>query len=153
MRVGFSDEIWQFVGTKAKNATLEQKAAGWGDAWTWVAIDAETKLIISYLVGGRDTEWASDFAWDLQCRVIGRPQITTDAHKLYLKAIEGAFGQAQRQNLDEFKPHDTIPNLAIKINLDGRMVPIYLPDDLGVAFQPPRGGDLDASGVPTADCL
>lgn len=87
------DEIWQFVGAKNKNATPEQKAAGWGDAWTWVALDADTKLCISYLIGGRDTQWASDFAWDLQERVIGRPQITTDAHKPYLKAIEGAFGQ------------------------------------------------------------
>jgi IS1 family transposase len=81
------------VGAKQKNATPAQKAAGWGDAWTWTAIDADTKLIITYLVGGRDTECASDFAWDLQCRVVGRPQITTDAHKPYLKAIEGAFGQ------------------------------------------------------------
>jgi hypothetical protein len=49
------DEIWQFVGSKAKNVTPEQKAAGWGDAWTWVALDADTKLCISFLVGGRDT--------------------------------------------------------------------------------------------------
>jgi hypothetical protein len=86
------DEIWQFVGAKAKNATPEQKAAGWGDAWTWVALDADTKLAISYLVGGRDTGWATDFAWDIRQRVIGRPQITTDAHKPYLAAIEMAFG-------------------------------------------------------------
>jgi IS1 family transposase len=86
------DEIWQFVGAKAKNSTPEQKAAGWGDAWTWVALDADTKLCISYLIGGRDTGWATDFAFDLRERVIGRPQITTDAHKPYLAAIEMAFG-------------------------------------------------------------
>jgi IS1 family transposase len=87
------DEIWQFVGAKAKNATPEQKAAGWGDAWTWVALDADTKMCISFLVGGRDTGWATDFAFDIRERVVGRPQITTDAHKPYMAAIEMAFGQ------------------------------------------------------------
>jgi transposase len=48
------DEIWQFVGAKAKNVTPEQKAAGWGDVWTWTAIDADTKLIVSWTMGGRD---------------------------------------------------------------------------------------------------
>jgi IS1 family transposase len=86
------DEIWQFVGAKQKNATPEQKAAGWGDAWTWVALDADTKLCISYLIGGRDTGWATDFTFDIRERVVGRPQITTDAHKPYLAAIEMAFG-------------------------------------------------------------
>jgi IS1 family transposase len=86
------DEIWQFVGAKQKNATPEQKAAGWGDAWTWVAIDADSKLCISYLIGGRDTGWATDFTFDIRERVVGRPQITTDAHKPYLAAIEMAFG-------------------------------------------------------------
>ena len=86
------DEIWQFVGAKAKNATPEQKAAGWGDAWTWVAIDADTKLCVSYLIGGRGQGWASDFAMDIRLRVVGRPQITTDQHKPYMKAIEEAVG-------------------------------------------------------------
>lgn len=95
------DEIWQFVGAKAKNATLEQKAAGWGDAWTWVALDADTKLCISFLVGGHDTGWATDFAFDIRERVLGRPQITTDAHKPYLAAIEMAFGD----NVDYAQMH------------------------------------------------
>jgi IS1 family transposase len=95
------DEIWQFVGAKAKNATQEQKAAGWGDAWTWVALDADTKLCISFLVGGRDTGWATDFAFDIRERVVGRPQITTDAHKPYLAAIEMAFGD----NVDYAQMH------------------------------------------------
>jgi IS1 family transposase len=86
------DEIWQFVGAKNKNVTPEQKAAGWGDAWTWTAIDADTKLCVSYLVGGRDTGWATDFMVDCSERIIGHPQITTDAHKPYLKAVEEAFG-------------------------------------------------------------
>jgi IS1 family transposase len=86
------DEIWSFVGAKAKNATVEQKEQGWGDVWTWTAIDADTKLCVSYLVGGRTTGWATDFMLDCSERIIGRPQITTDAHKPYLKAVEEAFG-------------------------------------------------------------
>ena len=86
------DEIWAFCGAKAKNVTLEQKAAGWGDVWTWTAIDVDTKLIVSYLVGGRSTGWATDFMMDCRTRIVGDPQITTDAHKPYLKAVEAAFG-------------------------------------------------------------
>jgi IS1 family transposase len=86
------DEIWCFCGAKAKNVTLEQKAAGWGDVWTWTAIDADTKLCVSYLVGGRSAGWANDFMQDCSERIIGRPQITTDAHKPYLRAVEDAFG-------------------------------------------------------------
>jgi IS1 family transposase len=86
------DEIWSFVGAKQKNASPEQKADGWGDIWTWTAIDAESKLCVSYFVGARDTETAIAFACDLRDRVVGRPQITTDALKSYLSAIEIAFG-------------------------------------------------------------
>jgi IS1 family transposase len=86
------DEIWQFVGAKQKNATPEQKEAGWGDVWTWTAIDADTKLCVSWLIGGRDAGWAYDFMRDCAERVRGRVQLTTDAHKAYLQAVEGAFG-------------------------------------------------------------
>jgi IS1 family transposase len=86
------DEIWQFVGAKQKNATPEQKAEGWGDVWTWTAIDADTKLCISYMVGGRDSGWAFDFMQDVARRVRGRVQLTTDGHKPYLEAVENAFG-------------------------------------------------------------
>ena len=86
------DEIWSFIGAKAKNASIDKKAEGWGDVWTWVGIDADTKLVVSYLVGGRDTNWAMDFMDDCARRIQGRVQITTDAHKPYLKAVEGAFG-------------------------------------------------------------
>jgi IS1 family transposase len=86
------DEIWSFVGAKAKNATLEQKAAGWGDVWTWTAIDADTKLCVSWLVGGRDAGWAQDFMEDCASRIRGRVQLTTDGHRAYLEAVEGAFG-------------------------------------------------------------
>jgi IS1 family transposase len=86
------DEIWAFIGAKQKNASPEKKAEGWGDAWTWTAIDADTKLCVSYLVGGRTTGWATDFMLDCRERIVGEPQITTDAHKPYLKAVEEAFG-------------------------------------------------------------
>jgi len=86
------DEIWQFVGAKAKNASPDKKAEGWGDVWTWTAIDADTKLIVSYLVGGRDIGWAKEFMEDCASRIKGRIQVTTDGHRAYLEAIEGAFG-------------------------------------------------------------
>jgi IS1 family transposase len=86
------DEIWSFIGSKAKNVSAEKKEIGWGDVWTWTAIDAETKLIISFLVGGRDAGWAMDFMEDCASRMRGHVQITTDGHKAYLQAVEGAFG-------------------------------------------------------------
>jgi IS1 family transposase len=86
------DEIWCFVGANAKNVTPEPKAEGWGDVWTWTAIDAETKLCVSYLVGGRDAGWAGDFMGDCASRINGRVQATTDGHRAYLEAVEGAFG-------------------------------------------------------------
>jgi IS1 family transposase len=86
------DEIWQFVGAKAKNARAEKKAEGWGDTWTWTAIDADTKLCVSYLVGGRDAGWAKEFMEDCASRIRNRVQITTDGHKAYLEAVENAFG-------------------------------------------------------------
>jgi transposase-like protein len=63
------DEIWCFVGAKAKNVTVDQKAQGWGDVWTWTAIDADTKLCVSYLVGGRNAIWAQEFMADVADRV------------------------------------------------------------------------------------
>jgi IS1 family transposase len=86
------DEIWQYVGSKAKNTRPEKKAIGWGDVWTWTAIDADTKLCVSYLVGGRDLGWAKEFMHDCATRIRNRVQITTDGHKAYLEAVESAFG-------------------------------------------------------------
>src|SRR5579864_7958166 len=85
------DEIWCFVGAKAKNVTPEQKQ-GWGDVWTWTGIDADTKLCVGYLVGGRDAGWAKEFLDDCASRINGRVQITTDGHHAYFEAVEGAFG-------------------------------------------------------------
>jgi hypothetical protein len=86
------DEIWCFVGAKAKNVPATRDQEGWGDVWTWTAIDADTKLCVSYLVGGRDGWWATDFMRDVASRIRGRVQITTDGHRAYLNAVEDAFG-------------------------------------------------------------
>ena len=86
------DEIWCFVGAKAKNVRAEKKLEGWGDVWTWVGIDADTKIVVSYLVGGRDGGWAKEFMEDCASRIRNRVQITTDCHRAYLDAIENAFG-------------------------------------------------------------
>jgi IS1 family transposase len=86
------DEIWQFVGSKARNTSPEKKAIGWGDVWTWTGLDADTKLCVSYLVGGRDLGWAKEFMHDCASRIRNRVQITTDGHKAYLEAVESAFG-------------------------------------------------------------
>ncbi|HXM93455.1 MAG TPA: IS1 family transposase [Candidatus Dormibacteraeota bacterium] len=86
------DEIWSFVGAKARNVRPERKADGWGDIWTWVGLDADSKLCVSYLVGGRDGWWAKEFLNDCAKRIKGRVQITTDGHRVYLDAVEDAFG-------------------------------------------------------------
>jgi IS1 family transposase len=85
------DEIWAYVGAKARNVSVEKKEIGWGDVWTWVGLDADTKLVVGYLVGGRGADWAMDFMQDCASRIRGRVQVTTDGHKAYLKAVEGAF--------------------------------------------------------------
>jgi IS1 family transposase len=85
------DEIWQFVGAKAKNVTAEQKAQGWGDVWTWTAIDADTKLIASWFLGTRDANTAWWFMRDLTSRIATRVQLSTDAHHAYLTAVDNAF--------------------------------------------------------------
>src|ERR1017187_5703903 len=87
------DEIWAFVYAKAKNASREMKAAGEaGDVWTWTAIDADTKLMVSWMVGDRSPQTAKAFVADLAPRLANRVQLTTDGYKLYLGAVEQAFG-------------------------------------------------------------
>ena len=86
------DEIWQFCYAKAKNVPeSKQGQFGYGDVWTWVAIDADTKLIPSWLVGGRDLGSAYTFMHDLVDRLRHRVQLTTDGHRPYLEAVESAF--------------------------------------------------------------
>jgi IS1 family transposase len=86
------DEIWSFIGAKAKNVTEEQKAESWGDCWTWNAIDADTKLIVSYLVGPRSPRMAFALMGDVASRLIGRVQLTTDGLYWYPHAVDRAFG-------------------------------------------------------------
>lgn len=87
------DEIWSFTYAKSKNVAKAKKAPPEaGDTWTWTAIDADSKLIISWLVGGRDGQYAMAFMDDLRSRLANRVQLTSDGHKAYLEAVEGAFG-------------------------------------------------------------
>jgi IS1 family transposase len=86
------DEVWSFVGAKEKNTTEETKAKGWGDCWTWTALDADTKLIPCWYVGTRDAGAAYHFMHDLADRLAHRVQLTTDGHKPYLVAVADAFG-------------------------------------------------------------
>ncbi|MER8555180.1 IS1 family transposase [Mesorhizobium sp. M1217] len=87
------DEIWSFTGAKQKNvAAMKNHVDGAGDTWTWTALDSDSKIIISWLVGGRDGEYALAFMDDVKERLANRVQLTTDGHKAYLNAVEEAFG-------------------------------------------------------------
>mgnify|MGYP002621825325 FL=1 len=87
------DEIWSFTAAKQKNVpTMKNAVEGAGDTWTWTALDSDSKLIISWLVGGRDGEYALAFMDDVKDRLANRVQLTTDGHKAYLNAVEDAFG-------------------------------------------------------------
>lgn len=87
------DEIWSFVYSKAKNIPEAHNGQfGYGDVWTFTAIDADTKLVPSWVVGLRNVDCASDFINDLKGRLANRVQLTTDGHKMYLEAVEHAFG-------------------------------------------------------------
>lgn len=89
-----ADEAWSFCFAKAKNVKPEHFENGGyaGDVWTWVAIDADTKLIPSWRIGGRDTDTAQDFIEDLAGRLSNRVQLTTDGLKAYLTAVKHSFG-------------------------------------------------------------
>jgi len=87
------DEIWAFCGMKAVNVPVERKGEwGIGDVWTWTAIDADTKLVPSWLVGTRDAGAAHTFVEDLASRLTHRVQLTTDGNSVYLDAVYDAFG-------------------------------------------------------------
>ena len=87
------DEIWSFCYSKEKNvATAKAAPEGAGDVWTWTALDSESKLIVAYEVGDRSGDTAIEFMDDLRDRLANRVQLTTDGHKAYLEAVEGAFG-------------------------------------------------------------
>lgn len=88
-----ADEIWSFCYAKQKNVGAAKAAPeDAGDVWTWTALDADSKLIVSYLIGGRDAGYANDFMQDVAGRLATRVQLTTDGLKAYLNAVKGAFG-------------------------------------------------------------
>ena len=87
------DEIWSFNYAKQKNvATAKAAPEDAGDLWTWTSLDADSKLIVSYMIGGRDAGYAHEFMQDVAGRLANRVQLTTDGHKAYLDAVDGAFG-------------------------------------------------------------
>jgi len=89
-----ADEIWSFVYSKQKNVPQEKRAIfGYGDVWTWTAIDADTKLVPCWHVGRRDADAAYAFMMDLASRLTNRVQLTTDGHHAYLRAVDYAFAR------------------------------------------------------------
>jgi IS1 family transposase len=88
------DEIWSFVYGKEKNLSTEKLLKGMGDVWTWTAIDADTKLIVSYVLGDRGAKTGEALMKDLASRIVNRFQLTTDGHRMYAEAVEDAFGSA-----------------------------------------------------------
>jgi IS1 family transposase len=87
------DEIWSFCYAKAKNVPQDkQDQLGYGDVWTFVALDSDTKLALSWLVGLRELEYAYEFAKDIKERLSNRVQLTTDGHRMYYEAVQNAFG-------------------------------------------------------------
>jgi IS1 family transposase len=122
------DEIWSFCHAKAKNVPADHHGEwGYGDVWTWTAIDADTKLVPTFLVGRRDTTDAYRFMTDLAGRLEHRVQLTTDAHKPYLTAVEEAFGSeidyAMLQKLYGNAPEpDTRYSPGVCVGVDVRVV-------------------------------
>src|SRR5207245_8551509 len=88
------DEIWSFVGAKEKTAPERKKMEqGWGDCWTWVALDADTKLVPCWAIGNRTVSTAVYFLRDLASRLAHRVQLSTDGYRPYLTAVNAAFGE------------------------------------------------------------
>lgn len=103
------DEIWAFVYAKQKNVPDHKRGEeGVGDVWTWIAIDADTKLVPSFMIGSRDLNAATAFMSDLAGRLRNRVQLTTDGHRPYLLAVEGAFnGEVDYAQLIKVYGRDT----------------------------------------------
>ncbi|CDN47037.1 transposase [Neorhizobium galegae] len=135
------DEIWSFTYAKAKNVKDAKSAPeGAGDTWTWTALDADSKLIVSYLVGGRDTEYGSAFMEDVASRLASRAQLTSDGHRAYLEAVEGAFGADDYAML--FKLYGAAPK-------DGVSVRFSSGDCVGLK-KTPITGNPDAAYISTS---
>jgi len=86
------DEVWSFVYAKQKNVPQNKRTFGIGDVWTWTALDADSKLMISYLMGLRDAGYAFELMQDVASRLSNRVQLTTDGFRPYLEAVENTFG-------------------------------------------------------------
>ncbi|MGO8954970.1 MAG: hypothetical protein ACLP1W_19995 [Rhodomicrobium sp.] len=86
------DEIWAYVGKKQRHVTAADDKSQVGDMWTFVALDADTKLVPAYRIGKRDLETATAFVGDLSARLLNRVQLSSDALAAYVEAIEEAFG-------------------------------------------------------------
>lgn len=87
------DEIWSFAYAKQRNVAKAKAAPDdAGDVWTWTALDSDSKMIVTWLVGGRDAAYANDFMEDVTARLANRVQLTTDGHAAYLDAVERGFG-------------------------------------------------------------
>jgi len=87
------DELWSFCYAKDKNVPEEKRGQfGFGDVWTWVALCADTKLVVTWAIGTRGAGTAYEFMHDLAARLANRVQLTTDGHRVYLQAVESAFG-------------------------------------------------------------
>lgn len=84
------DEVWSFVGCKQRSK--ERGKQGLGDIWAWIALDADSKLVVSYMLGRRDAWTGSEFMWDVADRIDVRVQLTSDGHRSYLEAVPHAFG-------------------------------------------------------------
>lgn len=106
------DEIWSF--NYCKDAALKKAKAApqnAGSIWTWTAIDRDSKLIISYLVGGRDASWAKEFMQDVASRVANKIQLTTDGHGAYLSAVNEAFGPFTVDYAQLIKTYGSAPDV------------------------------------------
>ena len=103
------DEIWEFCYAKERNVPVEHKSEfGYGDVWTWTGIDADTKLVPCWHVGGRTGRDAWDFISNLRSRLTNRVQLTTDGLRAYLEAIEGVFGaEVDYAMLNKIYGHET----------------------------------------------
>lgn len=136
------DEIWTFVHAKEQNVPPEHEGEwGYGDAWTWVAFDPDTKLAATWLVSTRGPDAANAFIADLAGRLSSRVQLTTDGHAPYLRAVEQAFGSdVDYAMLVKTYGHD--PDEPRRFG-----PPVVLSEDVRVVQGNPDGDKISTSGV------
>lgn len=137
------DEIWAFVGAKKKNVPAQLKGIfGIGDVWTWTALDADTKLMCSWMVGTRGAKAAESFLADLYPRLSHRVQLTTDGHKVYADAVEDTFGTDVDYAMLVKVYGDDDPNRGAERK--------YSPSAFVSAIKTPKIGDPDLAHVSTS---